>query len=595
MAYNGKRSQKGKTKSRNSNAAAANGSVGRRDDSDSAAVEGKNEVASNPGNDVSWYTRYPNLVAAAGTFPYPYRPGMDLQFGSFVNSSGTHDAAHIKSRIPGVMVLNWAPTVGRSNSATDPASILGKEMYSRVRAAYSGTLRADAPDYVIYVMALDSIFSYIAWLKRLYRTMNVWSSENYVVPDTLLYAMGLTDPDIQSLRAERTKLWQLINQLVLQSRKFTCPGSLDIINRHYWMNDNVYTDADAINSQFYMFNQQYRLKYFFGYFEGEDDPLGQVGGLVPEVYPWVRNAGTTERPYFTLTPEFLYQYGLDMIEALVEWDDAYTINGYLQRAYAGDPLFIVEELPIDATLVPIYNPEVLVQIENSQAIPGDEFRDWTDSKAGLTIKQNPKTNAIISNPGFVVASSKPTDLTGSNSKYYPYAWLGMNTMLNSRSNMPGPLDNVVASRLIGKIREYANHTPVGSTTVDGISFYVDVGSEVPISWHAFGNENGTEENSKFDGTSSSATIFGQRIIHQFRNITSGANISLLDFYKISEVGQFDWHPILFWCDTVNRGSDGDISVYINGDIHNATTISLSELANLHRVCLFSEFNSFSMS
>lgn len=33
-------------------------------------------------NDISWYSRYPNLLVAAGSFPFPYRPGMTIQTNS---------------------------------------------------------------------------------------------------------------------------------------------------------------------------------------------------------------------------------------------------------------------------------------------------------------------------------------------------------------------------------------------------------------------------------------------------------------------------------------------------------------------------------
>lgn len=315
-------------------------------------------------NDISWYTRYPNLVVASASLPYPYRPGMDVEIATTRSLGGGSWVNKVTQTIPGVMALEWIPSAGKSENAMDPASLLGMEIYAKVRQSYSGTLRADAPDYVIYVMALDSVFSYIAWLKRLYRVLNAWTPENYAMPAALLHGMGLQDDDIAALRANRMQLWEYINMLVLESRKFTCPGTLDIINRHYWMSDNVYVDDPSLNSQMYMFNLAGAYEYSLATYGDQTTP---TGGLTLKLMPWVRSS-TSANPNGvgpTLSVELLYEYGHSMLTALAEWDDSYTINGYLKRAYEGTPLFAVEELPINAVLDPVYSTEVLTQIENS--------------------------------------------------------------------------------------------------------------------------------------------------------------------------------------------------------------------------------------
>lgn len=527
------------------------------------------EGADMPGaNDISWYTRYPNLVVAAGNFPYPNRPGMSVELGTLKFGNSTVSQ---KVNIPGVMSLIWDPTIGHSELPTDPASILGKEMYSRVRKAYSGTLRADAPDYVMYVMALDSIFSYISWLKRLYRVLNVWSPDNYVLPDGVLYGMGLHDLDIQSLRANKTQLWQLINTLILESRKFSCPGSLDIINRHYWLNDNVYTDAQSINSQFYMFNQLHAYE-FDPTLPGANDlsTSNPVGGLVVKPLPWARRKPITgEDPEVvnpTLTPQILYEFGRGLLDALVSWDDAYTINGYLNRAYEGEPQFIVEELPLDAVFAPMFNPEVLTQIENSMTVPGGIDTSWVD----LSIYQNPLNNAIVCDPRSTVTTAQ---MNGD----YMFS-SDMNPFLSVRSDTPGALENVIASRLKASVRSAVPNTGEGAS---GYVFHYDFASEIPISWIVVGS------GSKRDGTVPMWDVVKSEGLVQVKTRTTDAtNVGVpLQWLLMS---QFDWHPFGF------NASTGNGTVYVYGDFHNVTAISREELNNLHRVCMFSEFNSFSM-
>lgn len=536
---------------------------------------------SKPGNDISWYTRYPNLTAAAGSFPFPNRPGMVLDLGTCdVSASGGTITYKTGSMIPGVMALEWAPSIGLSQYPTDPASILGKEIYSRVRKAYSGTLRADAPDYVVYLLALDSLFSYIAWLKRLYRTLNVWSPNNYVVPDGLLHAMGLCDPDILSLRSKKVELWQLINQLVLQSRKFTCPGSIDIINRHYWMNDNVYTDAPSINSQFYMFNQEIYLQYELGKFNGGSD---NVGGLRAKNMPWYRS--TTVSKSNALTPMDLYNVGIQMLDALIAWDDSYTINGYLQRAFEGEPMFMVDELPLDTILEPIFSPEVLSQIENSVCAP---YGYLTKDVTGFDIWQDPSNNAIMSIPRIVVSIT--------NDVYNETGFVGgAKVLINQRMDNPTALDNVIATRL--KSMAYDVSATSGDNPVTTIK--VRCATEVPLCWRMVGftASGNVYDNTIYAGNNSTSGLVESEAVPSYIYFKMWNNTTQVAIYKkILRLGQFDWHPIILMGSNIGwSGSNEANDIAVIGDIHNPTTISVDELGNLHRVCVYSEFNSFGIS
>lgn len=514
-------------------------------------------------NDISWYSKNPNLLVAAASFPYPNRPGMQLNLGTYKNA-GFPNAFTATYPIPGCMVLNWMPNVGKSNAATDPASVLGKEMYARVRQVYSGSIDADAPDFVMYVLAMDSIFTYIAWLKRVYRVLNAWSPENYFTPDGLLIGMGFTLADIAVLRQHKTELWQCINELVLQTHKFTVPGSMDVFNRHYWMSDNVYTDAQSINSQFYMFNLYAVYKFMV-------DSGTNASALAMTALP------VSDPNHATIEVSTLYQFGLDLINALVAWDDAYMINGYLRRAFEGDSMFIVDEIGATDILAPVYEPEVLMQIENSRALPrGDLLTPTTLS--GFNVTQDVLTNAVICNPNYSLDFPKiidePTNTFSSGTYAVP-------PTLSVRSDTPTVADSVVASRL-----QAAVQVSVTGTTYN---IEVDAGSEIPIMWYiSIGSD--TDEsihyrpvhqtpNYRFDNAQSAAMLL------------YAANSVLFGYHT----NAFDWAPFIFIFTTTSGGStNATWGRAISGDVHNITQITPEDLANLHRVCMYSEFNSFGL-
>lgn len=531
-------------------------------------------------NDVSWYTRYPELSVAAASFPYPYRPGMTLPLGSIsgVQYNGQTFTGNMSSKIPGVLAMEWLPSLGYSQTATDPASVMAKEVYGKVRKAFSGALNADAPDFVMYLLSLDGIFSYIGALKRIYRVLTAWSPDNYVLPDTLLSAMGIVESEVQSLRSDKTRLWQCINTLVLQSRKFTCPAVMDYFNRHYWMNDNVYTDAASINSQFYVFVMNGVYKF------GElAMPNGDMaGGLVMTPTPWnwdMRKNNTTQY----VTVDTLYNFGLELINALVAWDEAYEINGYLSRAFEGSPNFIVDELPIDQPFNPVYSEEVLVQIENSRTAPAAEkfLMQNAANYAGFNITQDVLTNAVLCDPHFTAVYDSYYEVSGQGYSIPP--------VLSARMDQPTVANNIIASRLQTVVR-----------SVDGAAgnvVHLQCASECALCWKMYRKQASFTEPAQ---PVAQQPVALTTITTASGTTTRKDNGVAANTSYFNDLAAFDWHPFVYFVRAtvnVNNGTAAPavINVQIVGDHHNVTTITLNDLVNLHTICLYSELNSFSVN
>lgn len=493
-------------------------------------------------NDLSWYTRYPELSAAAGMFSYPYRPGMTVKDGYLDVSTAD---VQLNYRIPGYMVLDWAPCIGRSESATDPASVVAREIYSRVRKEFSGSLEADAPDFLVYLVCLDSVFSYIGALKRIYRIIHAYSPDNRTLPNELLYALGLSEEWQMQLTNDKTKFWGVINQLVHMSRKLSCPIVMDYFKRHYWLNDNVYTDDASINSQMYVFRQAYYYQY-----TEIDTPEGVPAAgatLIPTI---ITNASTSNQAI-----DQMFNFGRQLIDNLSAWDDAYTINGYLQRAYGDVPQFMVDILLQDETFTPVYVPEVLTQIENSMAIYQGAY-----DKINANVAQDPKTNAVLSTPTIVYGTANAAAL----------AYLPAKVLFNARTAVPTAADNIIMSRLHGYLE--------ASTEGDaGTVFNIIAGTEIPICWYLIRK------------LEASGTL-GQVPIKQKLTISGGSTGSSLapTIFSWLEIEQFDWHPCIMVCIT---GATGQ-KTQIGWDVHNLTVIDPDSLKELHKVCTYSEFNAF---
>lgn len=518
-------------------------------------------------NDVSWYSRNPSLLVAAGSIPYPYKPGM-----VFPLMGNADDPV-----IPGVMALDWSPYFGHSESTTDPISIAAQELYTKVRAAFSGDLAADAPDFLMYIGALDSIFAYIALLKRLYRSISTYSPDNYALPTAMLATFTsvrrggtIGQGIIEKLRRDKVRLWQNINELILKTRKFKCPAVMDLFNRHYWLSDNVFADANDPKAQLYVFNL---VSVFMM------DQLPIDGGTGDEAaglsMQWLPSLMNQEDPVAVLTA-----FGDQLISALDQWDSGYTIAGYLQRAFADVPNFEVAELLQGEMLTATYSEEVLTQIENFRPLSLGGM-DNAYPVTQIQVTQDVITNQVTSKNTLTwKVGLVPDDPSNAGFKAQAAA---LNTVggvakpvINLRTSAPTVGDTVVASRFIAA----ATYSAV--TTDEDITYTVNFVAATEIPW---GLRLCTINNK------------GLPIIVNLMSdyfFVQGNALDVVDIANMQNsalVAQFDWHPLmrLYFMSSAN---DATPQCVVTSDVHNPTIIDVRDLENLHKVCIYSEVNAF---
>lgn len=148
----------------------------------------------------------------------------------------------------------------------------------------------------------------------------------------------------------------------------------------------------------------------------------------------------------------LFELGKSLIDALAHSEDAYTISGYLARAYEGVPNFSVDILQQDEVFTPVYSEEVLTQIENSFTIYsfGARLTDSTSTNPGLmssnSVTQDVPNNAILCNPQFAVAATSDTLTSG-----------GVNSIMSLRQDNPTPELITIATRLLNSVQYLYNH------------------------------------------------------------------------------------------------------------------------------------------
>lgn len=533
-----------------------------RSESNAPRTEAVQKAGQSFVNDISWYAKFPELLTAAANLPFPYKPGMPD--GLLV---GSVDGQNTSLRLPGVLAINWAPSIGKSQYASDPASLVAKQIYTQVRSVYSSELDADGPDFLVYLLCLDSIFSYLASLKRVYRLLSADNPFNYTVPEVALaatFSMAAPKDTRAALRRDRVKLYGAINELIYMLNRFRCPAIMDYFNRHYWMNDNIFGDSASPNAQLYMFVQTAYYKWTLG--DSTDDPVVKVGTAVLTTPPTLSVADPVGD---------LFAFGRSLIDALSDAGSSYTISGYLTRAFPDAPQFMVDLLGVDDKQDIVYSQEVLSQIENVRVV-GTAI---LSNPAATTVTQHVASNSVIAPMTYnVINPSSPAAQNG----------VQINPFLNLHVESPSAAEVTVASRL----HALAVYSSIGGSATN---YQVDLytGSDYATSmtlYLAKPNRSGTMDTVDYVGIDSLRFFDAQKL-----TLTPDASLAnmknVLEYLQgIALLEQFDWHPIVV---TVTQDAQqSNVVTGFNADIQNISSFSIEAFKQINRVCLYSEFNSF---
>lgn len=550
------------TKSPNKGGKGGTGARGKKPNHKGNNERGQFGSSASRRNELAWYNQNPLLTKAAASVPFPYRTGMAIAnpWGTtYMGDKTPYASNRDMDSIPGLMAIRWIPSAGYSNSVTSPISMAARDLYSKIRSAFSGSVQVDAPDLIIHLLAMDSVYSYIEFLKRVFKIVNTFTPHNLLTPELMLRSMGFTDDAIGQLKSRKYELYGAINELVLMTNKFSVPDVLPLFARHTWMNSRVYSDANTLNSQLYMFYQLDYLRF--------DVNESGVGGL-----------GTQTLDLTSLRASkdiigVLFDFGNAMLQHLSDWDDAYIINGYIQRAFGDGPMVKVEQLSdINAKLEIVYDEVVLSQIENLNVAP--TFVEGTDTGIKTSITQQATSNIVYAKTE--VPNSKDVGM------YYTRPSF---ISINSRFDTPSEGDVVEATRLksvwdgVGSSKDNAYASICGTevvTKIDMVHYIYDIAGNQVIETIPFSNLVVMLSNVNEDTGSISVSAM-QRFVR---------GVGLLS--------TFDWHPIVPVGTAFSAGGAAVADTYTCGDVHNMTSINTSQLAEINKICLYSEFNSFSM-
>lgn len=349
-------------------------------------------------NDWRYYAISEQEAKAVASFPFNVLAGrpIDLQWKSSADATNTG----LSEGGGAVMMLDYMPSIGRAGEANDAANIAARRFYTFIRHANSGAKVYEAPDLMMYFLAMIDVIVGYFHAKRDYGILQTYSRSNRNMPNALMTALGLSSTDYASLANYNFRLNVIANRI----NSFCLPKDILALQRFAYIASNVFIDASTIRGQFYIFHKK-------GYYmfqpvaESTGSSLKYVDDMVPA------NLG--------LQLTHLEQ----QLTALFGDDDINTMSGDVLKAFK-DNVYNIAGVASDYMVEPVYDEDVLNQIQNASLC------NVSITETSLSVKQ---ANNIIQ---FQPQASDLPNLVSNNAYIF-----------NSHKDEPSYTDNIEWSRL----------------------------------------------------------------------------------------------------------------------------------------------------
>lgn len=416
--YNNKQTSRSTRRNGKGRAQNAKSTNGKPNCKDKACRDTINDVSCT-GNDPSWYSKYPQLVQDTASIGFFNPVGQVFSFKVDDKIAPYTLQSNDTFIAPGICTLEYVPSMGYSDDFGSQINIVARNVYSFIRHANSGHSNYEPADLMMYLGAMDSAYAYYAWMVRVYGIARLYSPVNKYYPLGLFDAMHLDFPSIQKHLAD---LRAYINLYGAKLGALVVPSSTTMAIRHQWMNSNLFTDSLTAKAQTYMFNPI----GFYTY----DDHSDPNGTSLQFTYTGYSSASLG-------TFDTIVAFGDSIINGIVSSEDAGIISGDILKAFGTNGILKFSEMPSDYSVVPVFNPEVLTQIQNATIVGQPD-------KPTMAVTQNVTKQSIIFTP-----KSRFTDNVSTDKRRTE--WAARRTfdkIITMPVDVPTPDQVMVATRLV---------------------------------------------------------------------------------------------------------------------------------------------------
>lgn len=339
-------------------------------------------------NDISWYNKVQPYYGDAVRLPFNRIMGDPVKQLTTKNAGGEYILT--PNAPSGVMSIFYVPTMGKAKDANDPVNRSFTSMYGDIYSRTTGAMQFQQADLALWTLGMSSVMQMIGYVRRALGVVNLYASQNFYYPRTLLKAMNI---DFDDLLPRQDEVRRRLNNSILSLNSMKVPNFIDLFKRHYSLSTNIWADEDSIQAQLYMFIPN-------GYYRYDDT----ASKLTYVNFDWS-------------TVQNIDQW-LDAIDIMLNaWrnsSDLGLIKGSVERAYKESALLALDYVALDDITMPVYDKVMTWQINNMDLVGG--------GIDGLDITQNAVKNVLICEPFLqyettVLDTMTPFELYKNTSKY----------------------------------------------------------------------------------------------------------------------------------------------------------------------------------
>lgn len=494
-------------------------------------------------NNPAWYGADAALLRDSASLPFSYAVGTPINL-----HNGALDTlpSGQEFTIPGFMTLYVKPSLGWADDPSDPINVAAFRVYTYVRHLNAGHTNYDAPDLMLYLLAMSQVYSYINFLQRAYGIVYTYAQKNRYLPNALLHGMGI-DPD--DVRANLAQFRYSINILINKAASLCVPGTMAIFAQQSSIYQNLYIEGESIKDQMYMYSPAGFWKYTLN-----SDSSGKLE------YVQFLNLSSLH------TVESLIAYGSDMLARLIQSEDMNIMSGDIRKAYGDGALIKLVPLNVDFPISPIKDIAVLQQMKNTVAVR---------TNTGLDVVQDATHGYLVHKPSF---KDTPAATWIGKAIAHSYQTYAEDKILSVLSTDPTPEEVMETSRNIPAIQNYQR-----SSDWSTVSYEVHGGSVIVDSFCIWDYDiaNGAQTlrftgayyNNPVDTTDSSA-------------IAKAMRLSAL-------MGHFKFHPVVHMIALRQGSAEGSFNVadgYILYDVDNYTVLDGTTIERMNEAALLSMLN-----
>lgn len=483
-------------------------------------------------NDPLWYAfASPQLLQDVAQNDFVNATGIpiDLQ-NPYPNGFATGSPA-------GIMTIDWYPSVSPSTDNTSAINMATRSMFTYIRSRISGARTYEAPDIMMYYIAMDSVYTLLNEAIRVYGLMQTYKLMNAYYPKQIVEALGW---DWDNLRDNMADFRAVINFTIKELQTYPVANAFYYAKRHRLLSSQLYVDATTSKAQ----NFAFVAKGFYKYNE----------------YDGATKLDMIDRPANKFTLESFSSFISDLVNPLLVSQDMRQMAADMLSVFGRENFYTIPTISEDFRTVEVYEPEILQQINNMTIITG-----LTKDKMVITQETDIGENsgAILFKPIIPETTDGEFDNT----------YLEGNALLNFDLESPTSADVMNATRLVCSAEKQTDGTLLitssGSELVVGVNVWIQyiysktgelTFNEVPVKSNTYRIPKKTVAGDVYNG------LLGL--------------INLLGPWS-----NFDWAPPIYVGST--SPTDQVRTAVLIYDMNNYTLLPQYKLKNLNRLAMLS--------